>query len=196
MGDQIDVRTARRARAVGLVNDHGLRQHRHEAIAERQIRDYEANGFGNLPICMAKTHLSLSHDPTLKGTPRDFTFPIREVRASVGAGFIYPICGEMRTMPGLSDHPAAEKVDILDPETGRKLKSLADTCATMLQEKTESAEVFAQLVRRAELRRGRLYERVEGCAFQRQRNIQLRDIERGSLLCRETLLARADVLQH
>jgi formate--tetrahydrofolate ligase len=84
----------------------------YEPLAERQIRDYEANGFGNLPICMAKTHLSLSHDPNLKGAPKNFTLPIREVRASVGAGFIYPICGDMRTMPGLSDHPAAEKVDI------------------------------------------------------------------------------------
>ncbi len=84
----------------------------YEPLAERQIRDYEANGFGNLPICMAKTHLSLSHDPTLKGAPTGFTLPIREVRASVGAGFIYPLCGDMRTMPGLSEHPAAEKVDI------------------------------------------------------------------------------------
>jgi formate--tetrahydrofolate ligase len=84
----------------------------YEPLAERQIRDYEANGFGRLPICMAKTHLSLSHDPNLKGAPKGFTFPIREVRASVGAGFIYPICGELRTMPGLPDHPAAEKVDI------------------------------------------------------------------------------------
>ncbi len=84
----------------------------YDAQAERQIRDYEANGFGNLPICMAKTHLSLSHDPTLKGAPIGFTLPIREVRASVGAGFIYPLCGDMRTMPGLADHPAAENVDI------------------------------------------------------------------------------------
>ena len=80
--------------------------------AEGQIRDYEANGFGGLPICMAKTHLSLSHDPTLKGAPSGFVFPIREVRASVGAGFIYPICGDMRTMPALPEHPAAEKIDI------------------------------------------------------------------------------------
>ena len=84
----------------------------YEPTAERQIRDYEASGFGRLPICMAKTHLSLSHDPALKGAPTGFTLPIREVRASVGAGFIYPLCGDMRTMPGLSDHPAAEKVDI------------------------------------------------------------------------------------
>ncbi len=83
-----------------------------EPLAERQIRDYEASGYGNLPICMAKTHLSLSHDPNLKGAPTGFTLPIREVRASVGAGFIYPLCGEMRTMPGLSASPAAERVDI------------------------------------------------------------------------------------
>jgi len=84
----------------------------YEPLAERQIRDYATNGFDKLPICMAKTHLSLSHDPALKGAPKGFTLPIREVRASVGAGFIYPICGDMRTMPGLSDHPAAERVDI------------------------------------------------------------------------------------
>jgi formate--tetrahydrofolate ligase len=91
---------------------YGAASVRYEQTAERQIRDYEAAGFGNLPICMAKTHLSLSHDPTLKGAPSGFTLPIREVRASVGAGFIYPLCGEMRTMPGLSEHPAAEQVDI------------------------------------------------------------------------------------
>ena len=84
----------------------------YEPQAERQIRDYEANGFGNLPICMAKTHLSLSHDAKLKGAPSGFTLPITEVRASVGAGFIYPLCGDMRTMPGLSDHPGAENMDI------------------------------------------------------------------------------------
>ncbi len=91
---------------------YGAAEVAYEPMAERQIRDYEASGFGKLPICMAKTHLSLSHDPTLKGAPTGFTLPIREVRASVGAGFIYPLCGDMRTMPGLSDHPAAEKVDI------------------------------------------------------------------------------------
>ncbi|MBK7704537.1 MAG: formate--tetrahydrofolate ligase [Acidobacteria bacterium] len=80
--------------------------------AASQIKSYEENGFGKLPICMAKTHLSLSHDPTLKGAPTGFTFPVREVRASVGAGFIYPICGDMRTMPALPEHPAAERIDI------------------------------------------------------------------------------------
>lgn len=85
--------------------------------AENQIRTYEKAGFGNLPICMAKTHLSLSHDPRVKGVPEAYTFPIREVRASVGAGFIYPLAGEMRTMPGLPATPAFMNVDI--DEDGR-----------------------------------------------------------------------------
>ncbi|MEE8407802.1 MAG: formate--tetrahydrofolate ligase [Acidimicrobiia bacterium] len=80
--------------------------------AERQIADFEKAGFGYLPICMAKTHLSISHDPTLKGAPKGFTIPVREVRASVGAGFIYPLLGEMRTMPGLGTKPAYMQVDI------------------------------------------------------------------------------------
>ncbi len=90
----------------------------YEPVAARQIRSYEKNGFGNLPICMAKTHLSLTADPKIKGAPSGFTIPIREVRASVGAGFIYPLVGQMRTMPGLPSHPAAEDVDI-DLETGQ-----------------------------------------------------------------------------
>ena len=90
----------------------------YEAKAEGQIKTYEKNGFGNLPICMAKTHLSLTADPSVKGAPRGFELPIREVRAGVGAGFIYPLVGEMRTMPGLPSHPAAERVDI-DFATGR-----------------------------------------------------------------------------
>ncbi len=84
----------------------------YEPFADQQIATYEVAGFGKLPICMAKTHLSLSHDPTLKGAPSGFTLPVREVRASVGAGFIYPVCGDMRTMPALPAHPAAERVDI------------------------------------------------------------------------------------
>jgi formate--tetrahydrofolate ligase len=80
--------------------------------AERQLKTYESAGFGNLPVCIAKTHLSLTSDPKLKGAPRGWTLPVREVRASVGAGFVYPICGDMRTMPGLGAHPAAERIDI------------------------------------------------------------------------------------
>src|SRR5438132_9484513 len=80
--------------------------------ATRQIDSYERNGFGRLPVCIAKTHLSISSDPTLKGAPTGWILPVREVRASVGAGFIYPICGEMRTMPGLPTTPNATLVDI------------------------------------------------------------------------------------
>ena len=80
--------------------------------AERQIADYEKAGYGYLPICMAKTHLSMSHDPNLKGAPSGFTVPVREVRASVGAGYIYPLLGEMRTMPGLGATPAFMNVDV------------------------------------------------------------------------------------
>jgi formate--tetrahydrofolate ligase len=80
--------------------------------AARQLDTYESNGFGRLPVCIAKTHLSISSDPTLKGAPRGWRLPVREVRASVGAGFVYPICGDMRTMPGLPSHPAAERIDI------------------------------------------------------------------------------------
>ena len=80
--------------------------------ASQQLDSYEKSGFGNLPVCMAKTHLSISSDPTLLGAPKGWTLPVREVRASVGAGFIYPLCGEMRTMPGLSATPAATRIDI------------------------------------------------------------------------------------
>ncbi|MBZ0277975.1 MAG: formate--tetrahydrofolate ligase, partial [Anaerolineae bacterium] len=80
--------------------------------AEKQIKTFEANGFGNLPICMAKTHLSFTADPTIKGAPTGFKLPIREVRASVGAGFIYPLCGQMSTMPGLPKTSAAMSVDV------------------------------------------------------------------------------------
>jgi formate--tetrahydrofolate ligase len=80
--------------------------------AVKQLDSYEANGFGHLPVCIAKTHLSISSDPTLKGAPTGWRLPVREVRASVGAGFIYPICGDMRTMPGLSSTPAALRIDI------------------------------------------------------------------------------------
>jgi len=83
-----------------------------EPLAEKQIQYYEEAGFNKLPICMAKTHLSLSHDPNLKGVPTGFTVPVREVRASVGAGFVYPLLGTMSTMPGLPTHPAYMDVDI------------------------------------------------------------------------------------
>jgi formate--tetrahydrofolate ligase len=86
----------------------------YEPSAARQLETYERNGFSHLPICVAKTHLSISSDPKLKGAPTGWALPVREVRASVGAGFIYPICGEMRTMPGLSPAPAAAHIDLND----------------------------------------------------------------------------------
>ncbi|MEI7615703.1 MAG: formate--tetrahydrofolate ligase [Actinomycetota bacterium] len=82
--------------------------------AEEKIALYTKQGFDKLPICMAKTHLSLSHDPNLKGRPRGFRIPVRDVKASIGAGFLYPLLGEMRTMPGLSKVPAGTKVDLDD----------------------------------------------------------------------------------
>ena len=80
--------------------------------ARKQLDKYERNGFGELPVCMAKTHLSISSDPKLLGAPTGWTLPVREVRASVGAGFVYPICGDMRTMPGLGSSPAATRIDL------------------------------------------------------------------------------------
>ena len=82
--------------------------------AARQLENYERNGFGHLPVCIAKTHLSLSADPARKGAPTGWTLPVREVRASVGAGFIYPICGDMRTMPGLGSQSAAFTIGVDD----------------------------------------------------------------------------------
>ncbi len=82
--------------------------------ASKQLDTYEAAGFGHLPVCIAKTHLSISSNPALKGAPTGWTLPVREVRASVGAGFVYPICGDMRTMPGLGKNPAAKSIDIDD----------------------------------------------------------------------------------
>lgn len=84
------------------------------AAADKQLANYTAQGFDNLPVCIAKQHLSLSHDAKLKGAPTGWTLPVREVRASVGAGFVYPICGDMRTMPGLGTAPAAMQIDIDD----------------------------------------------------------------------------------
>ena len=80
--------------------------------AEDKVRLYTEAGYDKLPICMAKTHLSLSHDPKVKGRPRNYRIPVRDIRASVGAGFLYPLLGEMRTMPGLPSVPAGQKIDI------------------------------------------------------------------------------------
>ncbi len=79
--------------------------------AEKKIELYTSLGFDKLPICMAKTHLSLSHDQELKGRPAGFTVPIRDIRLAAGAGFLYPLCGQMRTMPGLPSEPAGNHID-------------------------------------------------------------------------------------
>mmetsp|Transcript_71766 Transcript_71766/g.226740 ORF Transcript_71766/g.226740 Transcript_71766/m.226740 type:complete len:86 (+) Transcript_71766:108-365(+) len=81
---------------------------------------FERLGYGGLPICMAKTQYSFSHDASAKGAPSGFVLPIRDVRASVGAGFLYPLVGEMPTMPGLPTRPCYYEID-LDLETGRVL---------------------------------------------------------------------------
>ncbi len=80
--------------------------------ALRRLRYFEAQGWGNLPICMAKTHLSTSHDPSLKGSPRGYTFPISDIRASVGAGFLYTLAGSVATLPGLPSRPRALNMDV------------------------------------------------------------------------------------
>jgi formyltetrahydrofolate synthetase len=84
----------------------------YEPLAESRIKLYTSLGFDKFPINMAKTHLSISHDPTLKNVPKGYTLPIRDICASVGAGFLYPLCGQMMTMPGLPSVPAFVKVDV------------------------------------------------------------------------------------
>lgn len=84
----------------------------YDSSVDRKIREYTDQGLSHLPICMAKTHLSFSDDPKLKGAPEGFRIKITDIRASVGAGFIYPLCGDVNTMPGLGKSPAAQNVDI------------------------------------------------------------------------------------
>jgi len=107
--DDADLRTKIETIATRVYGADGVE---YSAAASKSLDTYERAGFGRLPICVAKTHLSISSDPTLKGAPTGWTLPVREVRASVGAGFIYPICGDVRTMPGLGSDPAAMHIDI------------------------------------------------------------------------------------
>ena len=90
--------------------------HADEVLADKKIRDqlkqWEDQGYGNLPVCMAKTQYSFSTDPNLRGAPTGHSVPIREVRLSAGAGFVVVICGEIMTMPGLPRHPAAENIGL------------------------------------------------------------------------------------
>ena len=83
-----------------------------QPAARKKIEELERVGFDNLPICMAKTHLSLSHDPTLANAPTGFTVPVRDIRAYTGAGWLVALCGDMQTMPGYGRTPAAFAVDI------------------------------------------------------------------------------------
>lgn len=98
---------------------YGAKDVHYDSLAQERIKLYTKLGFDKLPINMAKTHLSLSHDPNLKGVPKNFVLPVRDVRASVGAGFLYPLCGIFPTMPGLPSRPAAVDVDI--DETGKTI---------------------------------------------------------------------------
>jgi formate--tetrahydrofolate ligase len=91
---------------------YGAKEVKYSALAEKKIRLFNNRGWGKLSICMAKTPLSLSHDPKLKGRPRGFILPIRDIRAFIGAGFLSPLCGEIQTMPGLPTHPRGEDIDI------------------------------------------------------------------------------------
>jgi formate--tetrahydrofolate ligase len=107
--DDVSLREKIAAVATGVYGADGVE---YSAQAASQIDTYERAGFGSLPVCIAKTHLSISSNPALKGAPTGWVLPVREVRASVGAGFVYPICGEMRTMPGLGSSPAATRIDL------------------------------------------------------------------------------------
>jgi formyltetrahydrofolate synthetase len=91
---------------------YGARNVEYSALAEEKIEIFAKQGWDSLPICMSKTHLSLSHEPGVMGEPRDFTLPVRDIRAFIGAGFLSPMCGSINTMPGLPTHPAGEKIDI------------------------------------------------------------------------------------
>ena len=93
-------------------NIYGAKAVTYARAVEENIAIFERLGWGNFPICMAKTHLSLSHDEKLKGRPKDFDFPVIDIRASVGAGFLYALAGQMKTMPSLPTHPIGERIDI------------------------------------------------------------------------------------
>ena len=82
------------------------------ADARRQLQYFESQGWGNLPVCMAKTHLSISHDPSLRNRPQGYTFPVNDIRASVGAGFLYALAGRIETLPGLPSRPRALDMDV------------------------------------------------------------------------------------
>ena len=83
-----------------------------DRAAELAVDRFTAAGYGNLPVCMAKTHLSISHDPSLKGAPSGYVFPVRGARLSAGAGFVYVLAGDIVTMPGLPSRSRAAEIDL------------------------------------------------------------------------------------
>lgn len=93
---------------------YGAKDVQYSSLAEEKIKLFTELGWDKLPICMAKTHLSLSHEPSLKGRPKDFILPVKDVQIAAGAGFVSPICGEIKTMPGLPSNPIGTRVDIND----------------------------------------------------------------------------------
>lgn len=93
---------------------YGAKDVEYSELAEQKISSFIQRGWQDLPICMAKTPLSVSHDPQLKGAPEGFTLPVRDIRLFAGAGFLSPLCGSIQTMPGLPSHPRVENIDIDD----------------------------------------------------------------------------------
>ena len=103
--DKIDTVAKKIYRADGITADQKTKN---------QIADLETNGFGNLPVCIAKTQYSFSTDPNAKGAPTGHVVPVREVRLSAGAGFVVAVCGDIMTMPGLPREPAANRIRLND----------------------------------------------------------------------------------
>ena len=117
--------------------------------ARRQLRAFKAHGWGQLPICMAKTPLSISHDPARKGRPSGYTFPIVDIRASVGAGFLYALAGPIETLPGLPTRPRALDMDVT--ADGEIIEELY-LAALARHPRPEERDGLAQLVRRSSSR--------------------------------------------
>ena len=107
--DHVTIKEKIEAVALGIYGADGVT---YSSEAEESIATYTRLGYGRMPVCIAKTQFSLSHDPTLKGRPRKWRLPVRDVRASVGAGFLYPLCADIRTMPGLPTTPAGNGIDL------------------------------------------------------------------------------------
>jgi len=109
---ELDLPLKKKIEALALL--YGAAKVEYSKLAEEELARLTKLGFGNLPINMARTHLSLTDDPTVKGAPTGWTLHVRQVRVSAGAGFVVPVTGEMMLMPGLPRHPLAEKIDILE----------------------------------------------------------------------------------